>query len=132
MILKMKRWSRIANFCALQIVSPLLQEEAAVSLSIEPHSLSSENDSQPTPPPRKKKLKKKLEQLIEREVNQKNFVENAFPDSNVSDPTVKNDLSGENSADIDDKLTETAAEGTLSTVEQVSPKKSRRRKKHLR
>ena len=89
----------------------------------------SENESQPTPPPRKKKLRKKLELLVEQKLNE-NLIEGGS----------QSDNDGENRSDVKPVGSEntchntsasSAAEESNFSEEKGSPPKSRRKKKHM-
>jgi hypothetical protein len=84
-----------------------------------------ESESQPTPPPRKKKLKKKLEVIVGQKLNEK------LADEDVGDVNDKNDME-EKEADCDSKSVAIKSNDTSGmNAERGSPKKSRRKKKHL-
>lgn len=98
-----------------------------------------ELECQPTPPPRKKKLQKKLE-LLEPKLNEE-AVEGPHLNSRDSVETVsgvkeKEVVSENTCSDISDDKLPTVSVGENSNElglreDKESPKKSRRRKKHL-
>ena len=74
-------------------------------------------ESQPTPPPRKKKLKKKLEQLVEQKLNLEGSIQLNVQGKEY-ELTTNSDVVEKSSA-LEEKCSEVA-----------EPKKSRRKKKH--
>lgn len=102
-------------------------------------------ETQPTPPPRKKKLKKKLEQLIGKKLEE-TFAEECFAPPNETEDNQdcnvaeKDEQSNEEicsdpklNTEISKVVTEDGAESPSLTAldDRKSPKRSRRRKKHM-
>ena len=90
-----------------------------------------EIESQPTPPPRKKKLKKKLEQIVEKQLDQ-SLVEKRNVDVLQEGEKLTVSLEATN-LDGDVSVEETCPEPQVEPEEMAqgtSPKKSRRKKKH--
>lgn len=85
-----------------------------------------EDDSQPTPPPRKKKLKKKLEQLVEQNLNKDDVKggqsELTPPNEETTNEPLENDKSTSDTLEADSDLGKEQLENA---------KKSRRRRKHM-
>lgn len=126
------------------------QEVAAPDLPVPvddpsgPAETPAECESQPTPPPRKKKLKKKLEQIVEKQLNRDGEAITAEPEeskvmtSKQEESTLQEETNTEDTnvtslenQCINRELEDLSGEDKhLSTAE--SPKKSRRRKKHVR
>ena len=84
-----------------------------------------ESETQPTPPPRKKKLKKKLEQLVEKQLDQSQIKNNINDGEKEDIETIQN--TG-NEGDIGTEILKTVEDET--TEQGTSPKKRMRRKKH--
>ena len=97
-------------------------------------------ETHPTPPPRKKKLKKKLEQMIEKQCEQTLSEETSTPSNETSDVIIPEssehdtkELCGSNTV-LSEKLSvenDKCDPLPASDEGKSSPKKSRRKKKHV-
>lgn len=102
------------------------------------HIPVAESESQPTPPPRTKKLKKKLEVLVEQKLNEK-LIEGSSQSSNNEEHSsdvkqVSNvQVEGSENAHSNSSEYKASSAGEESNLIEVkgSPPKSRRRKKHM-
>lgn len=116
------------------------EEEAAVSVDSDGSAPVPEDESQPTPPPRKKKLKKKLEQLVEQKLNLteediKLEVKEHNKESDVKPLRVQGEVSDMKEGLVSERTNDTTEEESSAVLgageNTESPKKTRRRKKHV-
>lgn len=117
------------------ILEVAVNPESAYNENFDQASLP-EKESQPTPPPRKKKLKKKLEQSVENKLD-KDFLERSVPSEVTPSELELSQKDSDNNSVAQDVISD--GEGKLvgadidvsETVVLDHAKKSRRRKKHL-
>ena len=103
---------------------------------MDPVESIAETDTVPTPPPRKKKLKKKLEQIVEKQLDQNLMVKSSEADNVEGEQQQKLNVeiaveSSESGVGVEEALQvgQTNSE-EVTGQEGKSPKKSRRKKKH--
>lgn len=115
------------------ILEVAVNPESAYTENFDQVSLP-EKESQPTPPPRKKKLKKKLEQSVENKLD-KDFPERSVPSEVTPSELELSQKDSDNNSVAQNVISD--GEGKLvgadvsETVVLDHAKKSRRRKKHL-
>ncbi len=88
--------------------------------------MSQDSESQPTPPPRKKRLKKKLEEVLTKEMECM-ALGGSKPAISINDNP---DGCGQMAEEMNEKVEVTINQEQSLSIVDTSPKKARRRKKH--